>query len=552
MPRLRLSPTVWMLLALVLLTALWRWLLASPARVVWGDEPFYLWIGRNWLTGRGYTFTGYSDVHHTAGYPLLSGLLYLVTGNLELASRLLFVIFGALLPLPIYGLAARLYGRGSGLLAALLVAVWPALNGAVLNWGTLTEPPYYFFIYSGLFVAMTILLPNPERSARPGLARRVLPWFATAALLTLAYHVRPEAIAHVLAVGGYLILVAFIEARRRRLTLLPRVAAYALSFALLWLPYGAYVAQHTGSWQISEKAGVTYVTSKSLAYGDTKTFDRATWGLDSTGREVFFFSHESYNVSMVDTILADPGDFARLLYQNVEMFLDQTISNRLFPFFLLPLVALGWFGAPWETRRLKGEGLLWVGILPVLAFLLFFIQERYIATLLPILIVWTAHGLNRFGAWLSISVERIARRHLPGPRRSALAFAPVAVLVLLFLITTPRVMASTSVGSWRPGHRLVGIWLRPVAHGAIIMSRYPAMVFHANAAKWVATPNAEIEAVRPYALDKQARYWVIDERELSLRPQFRPLVEGQAPAWLRLIHREGRDGERIVVYEIVP
>lgn len=552
MGRVRLNAAAWALLALVLVTVLWRWLLASPARVVWGDEPFYLWIGRNWLTGHGYTFTGYSDVHHTAGYPLLAGLLYLVTGNLELASRLLFVIFGALLPLPIYGLAARLYGRGTGLLAAMLVAAWPALNGAVLHWGTLTEPPYYFFIYSGLFVAMTILLPSGTATSRGGRWRRLLPWFATAALLTLAYHVRPEAIAHVLAAGVYLTLVGFIELRRRLMALLPRVAAYALGFALLWLPYGAYVAQHTGSWQISEKAGVTYVTSKSLAYGDTKAFDQATWGLDSTGREVFFFSRESYNVSMVETILADPGDFARLLYQNLEMFLAQTISNRLFPFFLLPLVALGWFGAAWESRRLKGEGLLWVGILPVLAFLLFFIQERYIATLLPILIIWTAHGLSRFGAWLTASIERISWRRVQARRRSALAVAPAMVLVLLFLVMTPHVMASTSTGSWRPAHRLVGLWLRPLAREAVVMSRYPAIAFHANAARWVATPNAAVEAIRPYALDKRARYWVIDERELNLRPQFRSLIEGQAPAWLRLVHREGRDGGRIVVYEVVP
>ena len=53
--------------------------LLEPQRIVWGDEPFYLWLGRNWLTGRGYSFTGYSDVHHTPMYPLLSGLFYLLT-----------------------------------------------------------------------------------------------------------------------------------------------------------------------------------------------------------------------------------------------------------------------------------------------------------------------------------------------------------------------------------------------------------------------------------------------------------------------------------------
>jgi hypothetical protein len=53
--------------------------LFQPQRIVWGDEPFYLWLGRNWLTGQGYSFTGYPDVHHTPLYPLLSGVSYLLT-----------------------------------------------------------------------------------------------------------------------------------------------------------------------------------------------------------------------------------------------------------------------------------------------------------------------------------------------------------------------------------------------------------------------------------------------------------------------------------------
>lgn len=559
-PALALLAPPWLpLLLIVAGTALLRWLLASPERVVWGDEPFYLWIGRNWLTGRGYTFTGYSDVHHTAGYPLLSGLLYLVTGNLELASRLLYVICGALLPLPIYAIAARLYDRRTGLIAALLTATWPALNGAVINWGTLTEPPYYLFIYTGLWLALTLLIPpQGDVADQPLFALRSSPvgYFATAALLTLAYHVRPEAIAHVLAIGGYLMLVLLLALwqqraglRRGATLLLPRLAAYALGFALLWLPYGYYVSLHTGSWQISEKAGVTYVTSKSLAYGDTKTFDAATWGLDSTGLEVFFFSEESYNVSMTEVILADPMDFARLLYQNVQMFLGQLVSGRMFPFLLLPIVALGWFAAPWGWRRAVGEGLLWVGVLPVLAFLLFFIQERYIATLLPILIVWTAHGLRRLGGWLGATLG--ALRPTLG-RPALVAWLPALLVALAFLALTPSVMARTSTGSWRPAHRTIGLWLKPQAADAVVMSRYPAIAFHADAAKWVATPNAEVAAVEPYLRAKQVRFWLIDERELRLRPQFAPLLAGEAPPWLRLIHSELLDGERIVIYEVLP
>ena len=63
--------------------------LVSPERVVWGDEPFYLWNARNLATGRGYTFfNGVPDVYLTPLYPLLIAGLYFILHNLELASRL--------------------------------------------------------------------------------------------------------------------------------------------------------------------------------------------------------------------------------------------------------------------------------------------------------------------------------------------------------------------------------------------------------------------------------------------------------------------------------
>jgi len=106
--------------------------LLQPYRMVWGDEPFYLWLGRNWLTGGGYTFTGYSDVHHTPMYPLLSGVLYLLTHDMELASNICYVLFGMLLVIPIYWLGKEIYTRGAGYVSAILVAIYPAIATAPL------------------------------------------------------------------------------------------------------------------------------------------------------------------------------------------------------------------------------------------------------------------------------------------------------------------------------------------------------------------------------------------------------------------------------------
>ncbi|MGQ9667364.1 MAG: glycosyltransferase family 39 protein, partial [Anaerolineae bacterium] len=140
----RLAGTWLIPIAITLGALILRAVLASPARVVWGDEPFYLWDGCNLATGRGYTFfNGRPDVYLTPLYPLVIAGLYLILHNLELASRLCYMVFGAALVLPIYGLAKEMYGRRPAVIAAVLLAVYPALTSAELYWGTMTEPLYF-------------------------------------------------------------------------------------------------------------------------------------------------------------------------------------------------------------------------------------------------------------------------------------------------------------------------------------------------------------------------------------------------------------------------
>jgi len=91
------------------LALLIRGILVQPERVVWGDEPFYLWLGRNWATGQGYQFVGHPDVHHGPLFPMLAGLIDRLVGNLEVASDIIYVMFGSLLVWPVYGMAREVY-----------------------------------------------------------------------------------------------------------------------------------------------------------------------------------------------------------------------------------------------------------------------------------------------------------------------------------------------------------------------------------------------------------------------------------------------------------
>jgi len=544
-PKRRIFPAV---VAILLLALAVRFAIALQDRVVWGDEPFYLWLGRNWLTGQGYSFTGYPDVHHTPLYPLLAGALYLVTGDLDIASRIWYVLLGAALVVPIYLIAARMYGWRVGLLAGLLVALHPALTAAIPRWGTMTEPLYYLLVYGSLYALLVAL----DRDA-------IMAWGLGGFLLGLAYLTRPEASGYLLLFGAYLLLVRLLQKRLWNRHTLLALAAYVIGFALFFMPYAVYVHIETGEWMVSEKAGVTFLTGIPLAFGDVAGFDKATWELDRTGEEVIFFSRESYTMSMTDWILAHPRDFLRLIYRNAQRFENGLFSAGMFAPFFVPFLALAWFHAPWPKQRTAQEGLLFVSLGPALGFLLFVVVDRYIAVILPLLMIWLAHGLVIFADWLVGTVRNLftpspAAEAQPWARRHTVLWAlPVAAVLLFFVAVTPRVWARTALGSYRPAHKAIGLWLQnKVSRDTVIMARYPAIAFHADA-RWVPTPNATYDEIMHYARVKGVRYWVLDELETaSLRPQLGFLVQegGQPPAELRLTYTMTSEGKKLVVYEL--
>ncbi|MBC7237986.1 MAG: hypothetical protein H5T69_19255, partial [Chloroflexi bacterium] len=468
-------------------------------------------------------------------------------------------------------------------------AVFPALTAAILHWGTMTEPIYLFFVYVGLWATLRTLspywrnldkvLPDNKAGTPLGVDRRA-PWWAyglAGLSFGLAYLTRPEAIGYVLLSGVFLLALRAWRARRSALRFWEpafwlKLGVYGLGFALCFLPYAYYVRQHTGAWMVSEKVGVAYLTGIGLAHGDTAAFDRATWGLDSSGLETFFFSSESYRINMLDLILADPRTFAQVLYLNMQRFVQVLIDWTLLPYPFLPLVVLGLFDRGWTRERTIKELYLFLSMAPVLAFTLFFIQARYLVPALPLFILWIGRGLLCLSDWLigtaielktpdgnpsagSAPGEGASSRpywHMPSTWRRALTAAPVVAAAIVLLAVHPAVIAQvTNVGSVRIEHRVVGEQLGAlVSESDVIMSRYPAIAFHAGC-RWVPTPNASWPEVLAYAHHKGVDYWAIDERELRYRPQFGDLITGeQPPSELERILTISSDGERLVVYRL--
>ena len=548
----------WLLLGLVLLSLALHFFFVRGPRVVWGDEPFYLWIGRNWLTGRGYQFLGFTDVHHPPLYPLLSGMMYLVTRNLEAASNSLYLIFGPLLVLPVYGIGRRLYGPRPGLLAGLLVALWPPFNAAVPWWGTMTEPPYYFFVASGLWAAVVAAglggksgaeAPTTNASAGGATGNRFWAWALAGVAFGLAYLTRPEGLWYAPAVGGALLVVAWLRHMHWR-GWAAGAALFALGFLAGFVPYAIHTRINTGSWMVSEKVGITFQDGLAIARGDMAEHDRVLYQLDSSGKQVFFFSRESFHLSMMDQIRADPRGYAGVLYLNAQNLLASFFSVVDFVPAFLPLLGLGLFGMAWSRRRLYGELILLAALLPPLTFLLFFIFARYLSPMLLPMLVWTGLGLALMGDWLEETGMALQPRW-PRLWRWISRYLLVLAVALILLITHRWTsLAVTGTQAVRPEHRAAGEWL--AAHAppdAVVMSRYPAIAFHADR-RWIPSPNSEYGAALSYAAANGADYWVVDGNESSLRPQLALLTDGPPPSELELVFSTPTDGKPVYVYRI--
>lgn len=531
---------------LVLLTFISRYLYSGFERTVWGDEPFYLWLGRNWFNGDGYSFayTNRWDYHHTPGYPFITGLLAQFTGDMQRASEWSYILFSLLLVLVIYALAKRIYGMPGGFAAGAIIALAPATALMPLFWGTMTEIPYWALAYTGVLFA--------HRAYR---RFRVLDIILSAVFVALAYFVRPEAIVYLGAMGLVLGVKALSQPPRLRRLLYP--ALLGLIFLIAIFPYLYRVHEATGTWTVSQKIGAHFATASGLASGRFQQFDKETWELDSSGKEVRFFSKETADASASAFIMRDPAGYARTIYGNTRALLSQLISPHLLPAFALIFLGLALFRQAWTRKRAWDELFLFATLLPGLSFVLFFVQERYIATLIPTLFIWFGYGTIELGTWLVGTTKTLL------PERSAghewikkLVWAPLLLLLLFFVFYTPRqVESATNPGSTRKVHDLAAAALAPeIEPGDIVMARYVSIAFHAGA-EWIPTPAADIDAVLNFARNKGADYWAVDGFEARvLRPQFLPLIEHpeSPPPGLEFVTEVDDGTGPVVIYRIVP
>jgi 4-amino-4-deoxy-L-arabinose transferase-like glycosyltransferase len=533
---------------IVLLALLLRAGLALLPRVIRWDEPDYLWLGHSLLTGHGYTINGVPELHYTPLYPLLSGLVFTLSGNPELGSAVWYVLFGALLCLPIYAIARRMYGPRVALVAALLVAIFPALSSEILYWGTMTEPLYILLACTALWAAVQAV--DRDR------------WWAFAALgvlLGLAFLTRPEGIVWFGCYMAMVLLVLALDRRLWRWRTLAQVGLALGAFALVIAPYLAFMHRQTGKLLLTGKLSITYDIGQAVLEQDPVLYDKVTASIDEETGEILWWSPSRFERSTADLVLGDPVSFLQRTWANLAAMRDALLSPTTLPVFLLLPLFLGWFRQPWTRRRWRYELMLLLAALPVLSFLPFHVEVRFFSPAFPILLIWVAVGLWEMGAWLAETAGQWRLGTADGEVYRSLfqRWQPLMVTALVLVLTAYLGFGHVrtvrrGINSLGFAHKQAGLWLREnTPADAAIMSRDLAISLYAERG-FVVSPRASYEAYLEYGRAHGATYLVVDERELHiLRPHLAFLLDDQMPPpELEPVFAARDNNGRTIVYRI--
>jgi 4-amino-4-deoxy-L-arabinose transferase-like glycosyltransferase len=528
--------------ALVALALAVRLALAFLApRVIRWDEPDYLTLARNLVTGAGFQVAGMPELHYTPLFPLAAGVAYLVLGNLQWASNTVYIVAGALLVVPVYALARGLFGGRSARVSGVLIAFAPALAAWPLYWGTMTEPLYLLLVFSGIYFTW--------RAAVSGGVWR----FAAAGLFFGAgYLTRPEGVMY-LALAGVVLLAAVIWRRTRAARALGLLAAFVVAAALALVPYQVYLHARTGQWMLSGKLGVTYDIGRAVLASDAEEYDRVTASLDSTGKRILWYSPERFERDVTTEIVSDPAGDIRRIGANLGALNTAWFDPSVFPQWLLVPVGLAFLAAPW-TRKTAAREVFWaIWLLPLAAFLPFHVETRFFAPAVPITLVWVARGLVGLGDWLRGTVREAARGRMAGCVAAALVAIPTLVVGAFFSVEVYRVVVAGERATDFT-HRDAGAWLAANTEpDAKVLSRDLAVALYAGR-DWAPSPHAQYAEFIAYARAVGADYVVVDTREVTvLRPWLAALGDpATAPAELQPAATFPGPKGQTLVYRLLP
>ena len=277
-------------------------------------------------------------------FPLLIAGVSMLGCDAEMAGRTVNVLFGALLVLPVYGIAKRMLGTVHGLGAAAIVAVHPFL----VNFSTTVfcEPTYLTLILAAIFMVMIA----PDRAD----------WRTVAAagfLYGLAYLIRPEAAIFMLVGIAFFFLQRALANRaslaRTAAQDVRRAGFMLVCFGLVAAPYVFWLSLQTGDLTLQTKSVLNVATELRIQKGLPSYAASFAVGPELVAEGVWVQPNidiiKGHRPSVMDYIKILPKQSVDVL-RSAAATIGGSIEFGSPPLFALAV--LGFFGRPLRLRTL--------------------------------------------------------------------------------------------------------------------------------------------------------------------------------------------------------
>jgi len=561
------SPSLWVWLAILvfagLAVRLAAWKLWLPGTIE-SEGAEYARIAENLRSGVGFVglVTPGAQLNFNPLFPFLIVCASYLTHNFELAARLVALVMGTLLPLPVFGVASRLFDRRTGFIAAILTALHPLLLN--LSFTAFSEGPYITLFLCATYVVMVALDRASPRA-----------WLPVGVAFGLAWLVRAEASA-ALAITLVFALLATEGGWALRCK---RVAFAVAAFLLCALPVVVFIYRSTGLVRLEVKSQIFFYTGNRILAAERnpgvdfvspgghheipspepnedswqKWQDKwAFYGIASDGKGMGFPLRrhaeiiQEKSVRFRDKLIL----VAKGTRENLPVLLQRLASDWLGAPLLPALALLGAVRRPWRGPRAKAKWfVLAIGIAPVSATCFALWSEaRYYFVLIPLLSIWAANGMVEVGRWVEAScagwlhrgTRRIVRYAVPGVIGMAMTLSPLKAVRKLPLFTDSAVPTRID--------REVGVWLgQQQNHPVKVIDLSIPLAFHAGA-QFTYFPYCDNAMALQY-LDAAHVDYVVLRRDEKFTKYYQDWVEhGISDQRAELVRAALQGSDKFIIY----
>ena len=514
------------------------WMLVGP-EVMEGEGTSYTRTAENLLRGRGFESQyGGPQTMYTLLFSLLIAVSKLIFIDSDIAARMVGVITGSALVIPVFCIARTVWGRPAAIASGVLIAVNPLLIGYSV--AVYTEMTYILFVMSGAYFGL--------RALEFGSIRYPL---LAGITFALAYLTRPEGIVFLGIAAGAVLVATWMRgvAWRKGIS---HATLLLVAGLLVASPYIAYLYKNTGEVRLEGKNLINYTIIRRMETG--MPYLEAAYGIDAQLDEVGpllvprrYAAFTPYPASAREVL----GRIPEHLKTNIGTFLQRVLpSYELGSPILLLLVVIGFFRSAWNRMRLEGE----LFLLAVAGYSLFvlslahFILFRYTLPFYPFLMLWAGNGLIELHGWTRQSLLNMTTAQTLVKRVSASVVVMMIVLYVVFNFMGTRYESELLTGM--EGNLPVkeaGLWLKANDPDPWkkVMDSYGGVPYYADKI-YMAYPYANSTEALRYLEKVNPDYLVLWTDMTHMRPFVKDwLANGVPSLHASLVYRkaDARGGE---------